>query len=178
MFKLKQLVKAYYPKLNLSNFELESVRLVAKSRNGKGTAALSIGIRSSDAQQLAGTPSDFASEQARTYDRMTFVNPKNNSNGNWQIDLKGNIKVKKIVLNLERVGSTQPTPPTTPERASASCTAVLTTFWGQGLTSFTETAKARTVKLAKQKACDAALVKCNEARSSMNDLGNFLSCTI
>jgi hypothetical protein len=171
--KLKVLAKAQYPGLNLGKFDLERVRLVAKSRRGNGKATLRVGQRMSNTKRIAGTQSDFRGNQGYTYDRLVFTNPKNNSNGNWQMDLGGKIKVKRVVLFLDRKVR-RPSRPTRPGGPiSKSCTATLETFWGQDLQKITRTASGRNASVAKNRACDQAIAQC---RRMLQDTP-FLMCS-
>ena len=81
-------------------YELIAVTLVAKSKQGGGKAQLNVGQSSSPQQTIAGAPNQFQSSGA--YHKMEFDNPKGNSNGAWQIKLKGNIKVQRVVLTIKK----------------------------------------------------------------------------
>ena len=171
--KLKQLIKAQHPAIKLQRFDIDRVRLVAKSKKGRGHATLSIGGTMSRSKVLGGIPSEFHQEDPYTYDRQVFMNPKNNSGGHWQIALGGNIKVKKVVVFLERKSQgARPGNPGGPIKKS--CTVTLETYWGQDLVKLSATASGRTGRVAKAKACDQALAKCHRKI----DGAPFLMCSV
>jgi hypothetical protein len=88
---------------DLNRVRVERVDLWAKSRQGNGRAALKIGNRETNFKEVDGRPSDFNDDDLDTYERIRFENPNNNdnSNGVWQILLRGNIKVKRVVLHFD-----------------------------------------------------------------------------
>lgn len=98
---LKQLVKQTYPHINLRRLDLDKVTIVAKSRAGQGTATLKVGQSYSAPVQLAG--GNFQSNAPASYDREVIFNPSFGSGGAWQLLLRGNIKVKKIVLKVDSI---------------------------------------------------------------------------
>ena len=101
--KLKQLVKDMYPGMNLRRLDLESVKIVAKSKHGQGTATLRVGQDYSAPVVLDGFPSDFHNSAPFTYDRELIYSPSFSGGGAWQLLLRGNIKVKKIVLKVDSI---------------------------------------------------------------------------
>ena len=98
---LKRSFKEQYPWVNLSNMNLRRVVLVAKSKRGGGGAQLRIGDRVTDMYGVAGSPQSFQNDRPYTFDRIGFRNPSYNSRGPWQINLKGNFIVRKVVLVVE-----------------------------------------------------------------------------
>ena len=98
---LKRSFKEQYPWVDLSNLDLRRVVLVAKSKRGGGGAQLRIGDRVTDMFGVAGSPRSFHNDRPYTFDRIGFRNPSFNSRGPWQIDLKGNLIVRKVVLEVE-----------------------------------------------------------------------------
>ena len=95
----QEIKKSPYGYLNLQRYKIESVRLVAKSRQGGGTAALAIGSWKSQPKRIYGHPSGF--NKPGGFDRIDFQNNSYSSDiGNWQIHLNGNIKVQKVVVNI------------------------------------------------------------------------------
>lgn len=98
---LKQQLKqrGYSP----ANFELVRAVLVAKTKQGRGTAELVVGGSRSYPKTVMGSPRDFHNGAQYTYDKVQFRNPSYyDSQGVWQIHLKGNFKVQKIVLLVKR----------------------------------------------------------------------------
>jgi len=88
--------------INVQNFKLKKVRLVAKSKNGNGRAKLVVGQDQTQMKYINGHPQDFRYNAPETWDRINFRNPSYNSRGNWQIHMRGKIKVKRVVVWLER----------------------------------------------------------------------------
>ena len=151
--KLKNLANSAHSGIELENYDLESVRLVAKSRGGNGKATLVVGQQDSFTYDIDGTAADFFNQAAYTFDRLDIVNPKNNSNGVWQIGLKGNIIVRKVVLLLEEKVTTL---------VSASCKVSL--LEGRGaIKEFDVMAQAQSYAQAQAKACKQAFNKCEKA---------------
>ncbi len=96
--------------IRVQNFKLNKVRLVAKSRNGNGRAKLVMGQDQTQMKYINGHPQDFHYNDRDTWDRVNFRNPSYNSRGNWQIHMRGNIKVKRVVVWLERKRRPRPEP--------------------------------------------------------------------
>lgn len=155
---LKGMIKAQHPNIRLDRFDLLKVRVVGKSKRGNGTATLTVGQRASHPVYLNGNRDDFHVNAPYTWDRHVIHNPKNNSNGPWQIQLQGNIKIKRIVAVLDRA-IVQP-----PRRVEASCKVTLETLWGSDIKKFRATAFGRTSHHAKQNACDEAMRQCRNSR--------------
>ena len=98
---LKRSLKQQYPHVKISNMDLCKVVLVAKSKKGKGGAKLRVGDRTTSMYRVDGHPGNFKNERRASFDRVKFYNPSNNSRGPWQVDLKGNFIVRKVVLEVE-----------------------------------------------------------------------------
>lgn len=107
ILKLKQRLKQQYPGIAPRNMELIAVKLVAKSKRGRGQATLLVGQDASYPETIGGTPYDFHDDSRYTFDRIRMQNPAYDSQGKWQIELQGNIKVKKVVLIVKKKMSTQ-----------------------------------------------------------------------
>jgi hypothetical protein len=101
---LKRAAKNQYPRLNLRNFKLNSIKLVAKSRQGRGQAKLFVGRNVSYAKTVYGNPGEFNDSSPYTFDRVQFQSPSRSGRGAWQIDLRGNFIVRKVVLFVTRLG--------------------------------------------------------------------------
>lgn len=98
---LKRMLRDQYG-VQLNRFDIERVRLVAKSRHGRGTAKLIIGSWNSYPEIIQGNPYDFNSNEHYTFDKLNFRNnARYSQNGPWQLLLRGNIKVKKVVVFLK-----------------------------------------------------------------------------
>lgn len=98
---LKKTLKDQYPWVNIQNLELKRVILVAKTRRGFGRAALRVGNSWSESYQVAGTAWDFHDSDRYTFDRIHFSSPSPYGNGPWQIDLRGNFVVRKVILVVD-----------------------------------------------------------------------------
>lgn len=101
---LKRLMRSQYPNVNLDNFKLERVRLVAKSRQGRGQAKLVVGQWQSSNERVDGRPIDWDWNNRNSYDRIVFHNGarRGDNQGRWQLHMRGNFKVRRIVLVLKR----------------------------------------------------------------------------
>lgn len=100
--RLKQEIKYRHPGINFRNVELVGVKLVAKSKRGMGEAVLVVGQSESYPQTIGGNPYEFHDNSLQTFDRTRIENPSHRSQGKWQIKLRGNIKVRKVVAILKR----------------------------------------------------------------------------
>lgn len=98
---LKRELLYQYPGLDVTNLRLREVVLVAKSKIGRGVAQLRVGPEISNFYQVAGRPRDFFSRNRYTFARVNINNPFRQSWGPWQLHLKGNFKVRKVILIVE-----------------------------------------------------------------------------
>lgn len=94
---LKALLNQRYPGLRLADADLISVRLVAKTRAGRGQAELEVDGRTSDRVTVPGNPREFDIDLPRTFSRVDLDNGRR-SEGTWQIHLHGNFKVRRVVV--------------------------------------------------------------------------------
>jgi hypothetical protein len=94
---LKARLKRQNPGLVLRGTELIRVRVIAKSRQGRGTASLVVGNYEQDRAGISGNPMDFNHPEKYTYSPVVLQNG-NDSRGNWQVHLRGNIKVLRVVI--------------------------------------------------------------------------------
>jgi len=97
---LKRSLKQQYPWADVSNMELHKVVVVAKSNHGRGNAQLRVGDRFTAMHRVDGNPYAFRSDRAYSFDRVGFFNPAFDSKGPWQVDLKGNFIVRKVILEV------------------------------------------------------------------------------
>ena len=88
--------------INTQDYNLEGITLIAKTRKGQGKARLKVGGELSAAQRIGGTPSEFHDDSQWTYYEADFLNPKENSNGAWQVKLQGNFKIKEVILHMTK----------------------------------------------------------------------------
>lgn len=101
---LKQEIRSQYPNLRLRNYELVRVRLMAKSRRGRGRAILHVGQQSSDEKRVLRGQGPFHSDRFSTYDRIRFsARHMNRDRGRqaWRLELLGRIKVAEVTVVLK-----------------------------------------------------------------------------
>ena len=99
--KIKKLIKSVKPNIDLSKFKLKKVKLIAKSKRGRGTATLVTGQTVDSVAQIGGSPGIFNSNAGYTFDQIILNAKTAQSQGvKWQVDLQGKIKVKKVVAIL------------------------------------------------------------------------------
>ncbi|MEM7645471.1 MAG: hypothetical protein AAF203_01065 [Pseudomonadota bacterium] len=86
----------------LGQYDLEAVTLVAKTRQGRGTAQLRVGGEFSALETVGGQPGSFQNDSQWTYETITIENPSLSSQGAWQIITNGNFKVDQVVLHIRK----------------------------------------------------------------------------
>lgn len=99
---LKRELLNQYPGINIGDYTLRRVVLVAKTKAGRGSAQLRVGPELSRHYRVDGAPRSFHSHHRDSFDRIRISNPFRDSWGPWQLFLQGNFKVRKVVLVLER----------------------------------------------------------------------------
>lgn len=98
---LKKSLKEQYPWVQISDLKLKKVVLVAKSKKGRGRAGLRVGKWATDMYEVDGSPRSFHNGDRYTFARVKFWNPSHGSRGPWQIGLRGNFIVRKVVLIVD-----------------------------------------------------------------------------
>jgi hypothetical protein len=98
---LKRLLRQQHPGINFKKMELKRVILVAKSKGGNGLANLRVGNKVSRERSVNGQPQDFNRRSAATFDKVRFFNPAGRSSDKWQLQLKGKVKVRKVIVVAE-----------------------------------------------------------------------------
>lgn len=98
--RLKQEIRNMYPGMNLQNAQIRSVTMIAKTKGGRGTAHLKVGQNESYPQTVYGHPNDFHRPGRRTFSQVYMSNPSFDSQGVWQIKLRGNFKIDSIKVDL------------------------------------------------------------------------------
>ena len=98
---LKRSLKEQYPWVHVSDLELKKVVLVAKSKKGRGGAGLRVGKWATDMYEVGGGPRSFHDKGRHSFARVTFWNPSRSSRGPWQLGLRGNFIVRKVVLVVD-----------------------------------------------------------------------------
>ena len=99
---LKRELLNQYPGINIADYRLRRVVLVAKTKAGHGSAQLRVGPELSPQYRVNGAPRSFHSYHPESFDRIRIRNPFYDSWGPWQLFLQGNFKVRKIVLVVEK----------------------------------------------------------------------------
>ena len=110
ILKLKKMVKDEFARergrrnIDLSRFELIKVRLKAKSARANGYASLLVGKSAASRWENIGViRGEFKSNRPSSYPQATVIeNPSYYSDGKWQLELDGNIKIKRLVVVMER----------------------------------------------------------------------------
>lgn len=98
---LKKSLKGQYPWVQVSDLKLKKVVLMAKSKKGRGGAGLRVGKWATDMYEVGGNPRSFHDNDRYSFDRVKFRNPSHGSRGPWQIELRGNFIVRKVVLIVD-----------------------------------------------------------------------------
>ena len=104
---IKQEIKARYPQVDIQDLEIDGVMLMAKSKQGNGEATLVVGQSASYPVRVGGRPADFQIDSMRSFTRIQITSPSRSSEGKWQIETKGNVKVKAIIVLVTKVPATK-----------------------------------------------------------------------
>lgn len=99
---LKKMLRQQYPWLNVSDYRLRKVVVVAKTQYGRGKVQLRVGPEASDLYRVSGRPDYFQSYHKRSFDKVRIHNPFYESWGPWQLFMRGKFKIRKIVLFVEK----------------------------------------------------------------------------
>jgi len=97
---LRQEIRRQYPRKFLRGNTLIAVRVIAKSRQGGGIARLMVDGIEQDRKRIMGNPGDFNRPRPYTFDRFRLEN-YGSSNGPWRLRLRGNIKIRRIVVIID-----------------------------------------------------------------------------
>lgn len=97
---LKTALRQQYPWVNPADLRLKRVTLVGKSKHGRGRVQLKVGANRTDQYRVGGQPYDFNSPVRHSFDWVTMKNPAGGSRGPWQVQLRGNFVVRKVVLEV------------------------------------------------------------------------------
>lgn len=98
---LKKALKDQYPRVQVSDLKLKKVVLMAKSKRGRGGAGLRVGKWATDMYEVGGGPRSFHGNGKHSFERVKFGNPSHDSKGPWQLGLRGNFIVRKVVLIVD-----------------------------------------------------------------------------
>ncbi|OFZ22977.1 MAG: hypothetical protein A2202_07665 [Bdellovibrionales bacterium RIFOXYA1_FULL_36_14] len=107
VLNLKQLARRFNMGFDPTRFDLKGVYVVAKSRHGMGEAYLQVGNERSYVERISGNPMDFEIDRPMTYEQIS-LNINDGSRGEWELYLKGIVRIKRIVLLMERSFSQNP----------------------------------------------------------------------
>lgn len=99
---LKRVFKQQYPGVDVSDYRLKKLVLLAKTKFGKGEAQLRVGPEVSDVYRVNGRPNRFHDDRKKTFDKVKISNPYSGSWGPWQLQLRGIFKISKVVLVAEK----------------------------------------------------------------------------
>ena len=97
---LKRILREQYPWVKVDDLDLRRVVLIAKSRHGRGDALLRVGHRVMESHSVYGRSGRFRDDR-RHFDQVDFGNLSFGSGGPWQIDLRGDFIVRKVVLEVD-----------------------------------------------------------------------------
>lgn len=101
---LKREMIRQYPRLNIVDYRLKKVVVMAKTKHGRGRVQLRVGPEITHPYRVGGHPGQFHRHHPGTFDRVRIRNPFADSWGPWQLRLQGNFKVRKVVLIMEERG--------------------------------------------------------------------------
>jgi hypothetical protein len=99
---LKDEIRYQYPDLNIENYQLKAINVVAKTYDGRGSAYLQIGSATTYAKRFGGSPDLFYSRDENTFDRVDFYSPTNQPvDGSWLLRLNGNFIIRRMMAVVE-----------------------------------------------------------------------------
>lgn len=102
---LKKELKMQYPGVAVRDLNIKAVRVVAKSKMGRAQVTLISGQTASYPETIGGTPQDFHINAGYTFDKIRIQNPQApGMKGKLQLELQGNIKVKRVVIIASQAG--------------------------------------------------------------------------
>lgn len=165
---LKQRINNAYPGINLRQAELEKVILVAKTKHGGGKVALRVGPNVGYDMRVGGDPYDF-NERGHYY-RVRMEN-YDGSRGAWQLKLRGNFKIKKVVVVINT--RNRPSRP----MVTRYCKYKLKSLFGRKkIKSFRAEATGQRNSGVQERACRKARNYCLDFKESFGDLGSLGVC--
>lgn len=107
IIKIKKEIKMQHPGINIQTLKIKAVKVVAKSKMGRGQATLLVGQSASYPQTIMGNPRTFDYGGPHSFAKLMIQNPSRSSQGRVQLELKGNIKLKKIVVIAKQMQRAQ-----------------------------------------------------------------------
>ena len=86
-------------KIGMREINQVTVELIAKSKIGGGTATLLVGGSHRDSSSIKGTRNRWNLSLESSFDKV-ILQHFGNAKGAWKLKLRGNIKIKKIVVTI------------------------------------------------------------------------------
>lgn len=99
---IKRLIRKHHGNQVLRNKVIKKVTLVAKSKKGRASAALSVGGQYSHEHRIPGKKFAFYIDSPYTYHNITLQSPTLRSSGAVKVHLDGKVKIDKIIVKLGR----------------------------------------------------------------------------
>lgn len=102
VIKLKQLIKSQHPGARLADQRINIVEVKAKSRGGNGKVKLLVNGFAQDSDTIDGRQYDFNDGHRSTFSKSILVSTSS-ERGAWNLKLKGNIKLRNIIVTTSSV---------------------------------------------------------------------------
>ncbi len=107
---LKRDLMERYPNFDFRSARLVSVSVDAKSQFGRGQMTLVVSGNALETKTVGGAPFEYNSTEDRTFDYLEYRIGREPTGGVWQLQTIGQLKIRRVVLNV----STSPAPPPPP----------------------------------------------------------------
>ena len=85
----------------LHEADLISVKIIAKSKRGRGTVSLLVGDKQTTPCPIEGWPQNFHRSETNTFYDIYLDNPNWDASGRWQLFFIGNIKILQVIITIE-----------------------------------------------------------------------------
>ncbi len=99
---LKKSLKEHYPVVDVSNYHLRKVILVAWTNNGTGSVQLRIGPEMTSIYKVERVSRNMPKESGHSPSAVVIDNPFFESWGPWQLLLDGDITLRQVILEVEK----------------------------------------------------------------------------
>lgn len=109
VYALKQEIQRQH-RLDLNRFELDSLTVLAKSYDGRGVIALSIGRDQTRSSFIPGNPRDYRDSYPTTFSPIHLQAPRSAAQQDWVMSFQGQVLVQNIQVSLRPIAY-RPTPP-------------------------------------------------------------------
>lgn len=100
---LRDLIRQQRPNLQLNRYRLESVSVLAKSRQGQGQIALLIDNRRVGAENVPGNPGSYDRPGTATYSNIQLRTAAGDTAGTWRLEVRGNVKIREITAVVREI---------------------------------------------------------------------------